>query len=75
MLHPKTEDMEVFDNGVLYVRTHFVTVPLTLKNFDELEFISKNFNAINVHKIQGLFNAMFGSAEDAKAFAKKVNES
>jgi hypothetical protein len=75
MLQPKTEDMEVFDNGILYVRSHFVTVPLTFKHFDELEFISKSFNAINVHKIQGLFNAMFSCAEDAKAFAKKVNES
>ena len=75
MLQPKTEDMEIFDNGVLYVRTHFVTVPLTFKKFDQLEFISKSFNAINVHRVEGLFNAMFGSAEDAKAFAKKVNES
>lgn len=71
---PKTEDIEMFDNGVVYIRTHFVTVPLTYKNKKEIDFISKSYNAVNAHDVGNLYNVMFQNAEDAKAFAKKINE-
>jgi hypothetical protein len=75
MIVPNSEDMEVYQNGVVYVRTHFVTVPLAFKSYKDLEYISKSFNPINVVSNDGLFNAMFQNADDAKAFAKRVNES
>lgn len=75
MIVPNSEDMEVYQNGVVYVRTHFVTVPLVFKSYKDLDFISKSFNPISITSNDGLFNAMFQNADDAKAFAKRVNES
>lgn len=74
-LIPDNKDMEMFDNGVLYVNVHFVTVPMThFKTYDQIVSLSQMYNAISVNKLEGLVNIMFQNINDAKTFAKKVNE-
>jgi hypothetical protein len=74
MKTPNINDMKMYNNGVLYVRSHFVTVPLSFKCKEELDFLAKEHNSVNTHILNNLYNVMFHNADDAKAFAEKANE-
>ncbi len=47
---PDANDIEMFDNGVLYMKVHFVTVPLTHhKTYDEVVSIAQMYNVVNIN--------------------------
>lgn len=72
---PDANDIEMFDNGVLYMKVHFVTVPLTHhKTYEEVVSIAQMYNVVNINKVEAIINVMFANTNDARSFAKKVNE-
>lgn len=74
-INPEKKDVEMFENGVLYIKVHFVMVPLThFRTYDEIASMAQMYNAANVTKVEGLINIMFQNKDDARSFAAKVNE-
>lgn len=74
-INPEKKDVEIFDNGVFYIKVHFVMVPLThFHTYEEVAAIAQMHNAANITKVEGLINIMFQNKDDARSFAAKVNE-
>lgn len=64
--------MVKYDNGAIYVRTHFISILIGKKTYNELEAIAKSYNAMHCNKAMNVFNAMFQNEKDAKDFASSL---
>jgi hypothetical protein len=72
---PDNKDIEMFDNGVLYIKVHLVTVPLVhFHTYEEVCSLAQMHNVVNINKSDGLIQLMFPNKHNAETFAKKVNE-